>query len=104
MGHAPVMCTKIIWDFAMYWGSVALVFIRGKLLDQAFTDQVRPILQSFAYLNIGMQAFFRRWADACDDIEAQQQSGVSMMPEGLLDIMMADQRRDLFGYLMSEGR
>jgi hypothetical protein len=48
----------------MYWGGVALLFFRDKLKDPEFMDLIRPRLERFAYANIGMQAFFRRWADA----------------------------------------
>ena len=64
MGDARVMTSKIVWDFVMYWGGVALLFFRDKLKDPEFMDLVRPRLERFAYANIGMQAFFRKWADA----------------------------------------
>ena len=64
MGDARVMTTKIVWDFVMYWGGVALLFFRDKLRDSDFMDGVRPRLERFAHANVGMQAFFRKWADA----------------------------------------
>jgi len=62
MGNARVMTTKIVWDFVMYWGGVAQLFFRDKLLDPVFMEWVRPVLQGFAAANVGMQAFFREWA------------------------------------------
>jgi flavin-dependent dehydrogenase len=64
MGNARVMTTKIVWDFVMYWGSVALLFFRDKMRDPAFMNRVRPRLEQFAYANVEMQSFFRKWADA----------------------------------------
>ena len=64
MGSARVMTVKIVWDFVMYWGGVALLFFRDKFGDPAFMDRARPLLQRFAYTNIGMQALFRKWATA----------------------------------------
>ena len=62
MGSARVMCVKIVWDFVMYWGGVALLFFRQKLCDPAFMEQVRPVLQAFAFTNVAVQASFRKWA------------------------------------------
>ena len=61
MGNARVMTTKMIWDFVMYWGGVALLFSHDRMCDAEFAVRVRPLLQGFAYTNLGMQAFFRRW-------------------------------------------
>ncbi len=71
MGNARVMSLKIVWDFVMYWGGVALLFFRNKFCDPAFMDQVRPLLQEFAFINVNMQAFFREWAakEPCPDLE-----------------------------------
>jgi flavin-dependent dehydrogenase len=61
MGSGRVLCTKIIWDFVMYWGGIALLFFRNKFVDPSFMERVRPVLQGFAQLNVGMQTFFREW-------------------------------------------
>ena len=58
------MTTKIVWDFVMYWGGVALLSFRNKLCDASFMERVRPVMQGFASLNFRMQAFFRAWAAA----------------------------------------
>jgi hypothetical protein len=62
MGNARVMSIKIIWDFVMYWGGIAPLFFRDRLRDPIFMERARPALQGFAYTNIEMQAFFRKWA------------------------------------------
>jgi hypothetical protein len=67
MGNGRVMTTKVVWDFVMYWGGIALIYFRQKFCDPAFLERVRPILQAFAYTNVRMQAFFREWAAAEKD-------------------------------------
>lgn len=62
MGSPRVMTTKVIWDFAMYWGGVALLFFSDRLCDERFVERTHPIMQRFAALNIRMQALFRDWA------------------------------------------
>jgi flavin-dependent dehydrogenase len=62
MGNGYVMALKIVWDFVMYWGGVALLFCRGKLCDVDFMARARPVLTGFALTNVAMQAFLRRWA------------------------------------------
>jgi flavin-dependent dehydrogenase len=62
MGDSRVMTTKIVWDFAMYWGGVANLFCGDRLCDPKFMERVNPLLQSFAYTNLSMQAYFREWA------------------------------------------
>jgi len=74
MGQPRIMTTKVVWDFVMYWGGVALLFCRDKLTDPAFMARVRPVLQAFAATNIAMQAHFRTWA-------AKSQAGEP--PEGV---------------------
>ena len=64
MGSGRVMSIKVIWDFSMYWGGIALLFFRNKFVDPPFMDRVRPILRDFAQLNVRMQAFFRDWSEA----------------------------------------
>ena len=61
MGNPRLMTLKVVWDFVMYWGGVALIFCRDKLQDSDFMDRTRPLLRSFAAANVRMQAFFREW-------------------------------------------
>ncbi|MEE3327546.1 MAG: NAD(P)/FAD-dependent oxidoreductase [Myxococcota bacterium] len=67
MGHSRIMITKIMWDFVMYWGSIALLFNANKFCDEEFMEQANPLLQAFAYTNISMQGFFRKWARSSED-------------------------------------
>lgn len=62
MGDARVMVAKICWDFTMYWGGVAILFCGDRFCDPQFMARVNPILQSFAFTNLSMQAYFREWA------------------------------------------
>ena len=36
LGNARIMSIKILWDFSLYWGGVALLFIHNKICDQQF--------------------------------------------------------------------
>ncbi len=67
MGHPRVMVTKIVWDFVMYWGGVAMLFCGGRMCDPEFMERARPLLQGFAFTNISMQAFFRKWASLSEN-------------------------------------
>jgi hypothetical protein len=62
MAQPRVMITKIVWDFAMYWGGVAMLFCGDRMCDPAFMERARPLLRGFAFTNIATQAFFREWA------------------------------------------
>ena len=68
MGNARVMSSKIVWDFTMYWGSVALLYFTNRLCDAAFMERAQPIMQRFNALNYRTQSLLRRWAEA--EIEA----------------------------------
>ena len=61
MGDSRVMIAKIVWDFAMYWGGVAVLFCGDRLCNPSFMMRANPILQSFAFTNLAMQAHFRKW-------------------------------------------
>ena len=74
MGNAKVMSVKIIWDYCMYWGSVALLFFRDKLCDCSFMASGWVFLNDVYTLNGSMQGFFREWAEV--DGSAEKQSGI----------------------------
>lgn len=62
MGNPEVMVTKIVWDWAIYWGVTVPLFIHGnKLFDVEWSASVRSDLQRFNNLNARMQSFFREW-------------------------------------------
>ncbi|MCH2187777.1 hypothetical protein MK280_18130, partial [Myxococcota bacterium] len=64
MGNARVMSAKIVWDFTMYWGSVALLYFGNRLCDSAFMERAQATMQHFNALNYRTQSLLRRWADA----------------------------------------
>ena len=67
LGNPPVMTTKFVWDLAMYWGGIALVFFRKGVDESDSIDELNTALQGFAFANVSMQAFFRRWSKARPD-------------------------------------
>lgn len=69
MGNAQVMTAKVVWDFSIYWGGLALLFFHDKTQDIIFWQELRHILSRFNNLNIRMQQFFRDW----DSMSAQSQ-------------------------------
>ena len=69
MGQGRVMVTKVVWDFTMYWGGIALLFFHDKFRDAAFMSRVQPLLQGFAQHNVAVQACFREWAGKEDGRE-----------------------------------
>lgn len=62
MANAKVMSIKIIWDYTLYWGGVALLFFRDKFIDVAFMQTASLLLQQIYQLNLQMQSLFREWA------------------------------------------
>jgi len=62
MANAKVMSIKIIWDYTLYWSSVALLFFRGKFTDVAFMQTASLLLQQIYQVNLKMQSLFREWA------------------------------------------
>jgi hypothetical protein len=65
MGNPRVMPVKIVWDFVVYWGFLALQFLGGRLCDLPLLERAGRDLHHVNHLNARMQAFFRQW-DALD--------------------------------------
>jgi hypothetical protein len=70
MGNPRVMPVKVVWDFVIYWGFLALQFIAGRLCDLELLAQAGQDLQRINHLNVRMQALFRDW-DALDCPEVE---------------------------------
>jgi flavin-dependent dehydrogenase len=70
MGNAQVMAAKIVWDFAIYWGFLALQFLGGRLCDLELLERAGSTLQRVNHLNARMQSFFKEWDGlGCTDCE-----------------------------------
>lgn len=94
MGNPRLMTLKVVWDFVMYWGGVALIFCRDKLHEQDFMDRSRPVLQGFAATNVRMQAFFREWGA----VSAEDPATPSRVFVDYAEIpFLAEMNRDLQG-------
>lgn len=61
MGNVSVMLTKIVWDYAAYWGITGLLYFSNKLCDLNFMTELLSKLHQFGELNNKMQLFFRKW-------------------------------------------
>jgi flavin-dependent dehydrogenase len=64
MGNAPVMMTKIVWDYAAYWGVTAALYFSNKLCDTHFMAKIMPKLIGFSELNRKTQAALHHWVKA----------------------------------------
>ncbi|MCB9680133.1 MAG: tryptophan 7-halogenase [Alphaproteobacteria bacterium] len=63
MGRPVPMRAKVVWDFAFYWSSWALLFANRKVADHAFLARAEPVLRKLFAMNIDVQALLTRWAD-----------------------------------------
>jgi flavin-dependent dehydrogenase len=68
MGNAQVMTTKIVWDFAIYWAFIGMVFFHNKYCDLDFMASVSSEAEQFARLSSRMQQFFNEWGKIEHDI------------------------------------
>jgi len=57
-----VLPTKVIWDYAYYWGVLAQLFCQRRLADLASLSHLRDELARCQQLNIEVQALLRRWS------------------------------------------
>ncbi len=74
LGNARIMVIKILWDFSLYWGGVALLFIHNKLCDQPFMANAEPFLQHIYRLNADVQGLLRTWYETAQhEIKADHQ-------------------------------
>lgn len=62
-GHFRAMSSKTIWDYAYYWGVLALLFFAGRSTDMAFIARHGEALDRLRQINEEIQAMFRRWAE-----------------------------------------
>jgi len=63
-GDPGVLATKVIWDYAYYWGVLCQMFFQNRLTDLATLGRVRESTAAAGELNAGMQRFLRTWASA----------------------------------------
>jgi flavin-dependent dehydrogenase len=72
MGNPRVMPVKIVWDFVLYWGFLALQFLGGRICDLDLLSRAGRDLQRVNHLNARMQEFFRAWDKIdCPTVEAR---------------------------------
>lgn len=90
MGHPRVMIVKIVWDFVMYWGSVAIIFCGDRMCDPSFMERAAPLLRSFASTNVSTQSIFRTWAKSSRPISPTEGVFVDYAGLGFLAKLNAD--------------
>ncbi len=79
-GDAEVMTSKIIWDYAYYWGILCQLVFQDRLTDIALLGDMREEFATANALNLSMQAFFRSWY-----ADARRESPAEMWDQGKLD-------------------
>ncbi|AVP98930.1 halogenase [Ahniella affigens] len=63
-GDAEVMPTKVIWDYAYYWGILAQIFFQRRLTDLVSLSRLREPLEQVKALNFAVQDLLREWSAA----------------------------------------
>jgi flavin-dependent dehydrogenase len=63
MGNARVMLAKVIWDTAVYWAVIGLLYFHDALKDLVDHPGIVLSLARFSTLSGEVQTFFREWAD-----------------------------------------
>lgn len=69
-GHFRAMSAKTVWDYAYYWGVLALLFFARRTTDMAFIARHGAELDRLRGVNVEMQSVFRRWAEVEPNHEA----------------------------------
>ncbi|RFF30020.1 NAD(P)/FAD-dependent oxidoreductase [Wenzhouxiangella sediminis] len=69
-GHFRAMSAKTVWDYAYYWGVLALLFFARRTTDMAFIARHGAELDRLRAVNVEIQAMFRRWAQVEPNHEA----------------------------------
>lgn len=62
MGNARVMLAKVVWDTAVYWAVVGLLYFQDAIKDLIDQPAVISSLARFSSLSLHVQNFFREWA------------------------------------------
>ncbi|HEU4591478.1 MAG TPA: NAD(P)/FAD-dependent oxidoreductase [Steroidobacteraceae bacterium] len=63
-GDAEVMPSKVIWDYAYYWGILCQFFFQHRLTDIVSMSRLKRELGAAQVLNLRVQELFRRWSRA----------------------------------------
>ncbi|MCH9699166.1 MAG: tryptophan 7-halogenase [Gammaproteobacteria bacterium] len=71
LGNARIMTLKIIWDFSVYWGSIALIFIQNRIDSNDFMETASRFLSNVFSVNFEVQTLLRDWASR-DNHQLQQ--------------------------------
>ena len=78
-GDPEVLATKIIWDYAYYWGILCQIFFQDRLTDLPALGAVRDMTAGAGVLNEAMQKFLRAWArpeGRCNVAQLLDQAGL----------------------------
>ncbi len=59
MGHAGIMTHKVLWDYAVYWGMIGLLYFNKKYTDISFMQSIGDTMHKLTELNIRVQQILR---------------------------------------------
>ena len=60
-GNAPVMTAKLLWEFALYWATVALPFFNDRMHDLDFAAATSQEFERVLSVSGRMEHLFRDW-------------------------------------------
>ncbi len=89
LGNARIMTIKIIWDFSLYWGGVALLFIQNKIADHDFMISASAFLREVYTLNTYIQRLLREWCLEGDGQVKSNQQFINYSAIGFLQVFNA---------------
>jgi flavin-dependent dehydrogenase len=61
MGNSQIMAAKVIWDTAVYWAVLGLLYFHDKIRHLGDCPAIVVNLARFSVLSNNVQAFFREW-------------------------------------------
>ena len=79
-GNSIVMPTKILWDYLVYWSITAFIFFHERMCHLSMYVRNLRRLNQLGDVNHYMQAFFRRWHQQTQGIDATGCVDISQMP------------------------
>ena len=96
-GDPEVFPTKVIWDYAYYWGILCQLFFQRRLTDVSNIARLSKELNHCKALNLAMQKFMREWS-----LQSAKHNTAAMLDQAALP-WFAELNRSLSDELDEEG-
>jgi flavin-dependent dehydrogenase len=62
-GNSEVMSAKIMWDFVVYWATIALLFFHRRITDLELNAEIAEDAERIRNVDARVQQLFRDWHD-----------------------------------------